>query len=147
MDGQNIALIKNIALVIWTYAPPAIIIAGTVGNILSLMAVTNRQCRKSSFTVYLATLAITDTAYLYVTVFSNWLVNAFDIDFGSFWKILCKMAYFLSFLASHASSWLVVALTAERTFCTYFPHKIKSVCVPRTGYIVVGTIIGVLHGP
>ena len=138
MDGQNIALI------IWTYAPPAIVIVGTIGNILSLLTVTNRHCRKSSFTVYLAVLAITDTAYLYVTVLSEWLANTFDIGFGSFWNIWCKMAYFLSFLASHASSWLIVALTAERTFCTYFPHKTKSVCVPRTGYIVVGTIIGVL---
>ena len=144
MDGQNIALIKNITLVIWTFAPPAIIIIGTIGNILSLLTVTYRHCRKSSFTVYLAALAITDTAYLYVSVLSEWLINAFDINFGSFRNIWCKMAFFLSFLASHASSWLIVALTFERTFCTYFPSKTKTVCVPRTGYIVVSTIIGVL---
>ena len=138
MDGQNIALI------IWTYICPSIIIAGTVGNILSLMAVTNRHCRKSSFTVYLAALAITDTTYLYACVLPDWLTHVFAIRLGSFGNSWCKVTWVLTFLTSQASSWLVAALTAERMLCTYFPHKTKTACVPRTGYIVAGTIIGIL---
>ena len=138
MDGQNITLI------IWTYITPSIIIAGTVGNILSLMAVTNRHCRKSSFTVYLAALAITDTTYLYVCALRDWLTHVFAIRLGSFGNSWCKVTWVLTFLTSQASSWLVAALAAERMFCTYFPHKTKTACVPRTGYIVTGTIIGIL---
>ena len=135
---------KNAALIIWTYITPVIIIAGTIGNVLSLIVVTNPHCRKSSFTVYLSALAITDTAYLYFAALSEWLINVFALNYGSFGNFMCKVAGFLSFLTSQSSSWLVAALTVERTFCTYFPHKTKAVCVPRTGYIVVGTIIGVL---
>ena len=138
MEGQNIALI------LWTYITPSIIIVGTVGNVLSLMAVTNRHCRKSSFTVYLAALAITDTTYLYASVLPIWLTNVLAIRLGSFGNTLCKVTWFLTLLTSQASSWLVAALTAERVFCVYFPHKTKAVCVPRTGYIVAGMIIGIL---
>ena len=138
MEGQNIALI------IWTYICPSIIIVGTVGNVLSLMAVTNRHCRKSSFTVYLAALAITDTTYLYACVLPDWLTNVFAFRLGSYGNTWCKVTWFLSFLTSQSSSWLIAALTAERMFCTYFPHKTKAVCVPRTGYSVAGMIIGVL---
>ena len=138
MEGQNIARI------IWTYIPPAIIVAGTIGNVLSLMVVTSRHCTKSSYTVYLAALAIVDILYLYVTVLTEWLTKVFAVQFGSFGNLGCKLTWFLSFLTSQASSWLVAALNAERMFCMYFPHKAKAACVPRTGYIAVGTITGAL---
>ena len=132
----------NVAQIIWTYIPPVIIIVGTIGNVLTLIAVTNRHCRKSSFTVYLAAMAITDTAYLYSAALFGWLTRVFH--FSSFWNLVCKVTCFLTILTSHSSSWLIAALTVERMFCMYFPHKTKAACVPRTGYIVVGTIIGVL---
>ena len=125
----------NVAQIIWTYITPVIIIVGTIGNVLTLIAVTNRHSRKSSYTVYLAALAITDTAYLYSAALSDWLVHTFA---------LYKVTWFLRFITSHSSSWLIAALTVERMFCMYFPLKTKAVCVPRTGYVVVGTIIGVL---
>ena len=138
MDGLYIGLI------VWTYITPCIIIAGTVGNVLSLITVTNRHCRKSSFTVYLAALAITDTTFLWVCVFQIWLIDVSAVRLGSFGNSWCKVSWFLFVLTSQASSWLVAALAAERMFCTYFPLMTKAVCVPRTGYIVAGTIIGIL---
>ena len=134
----------NVALIIWTYITPVIIFVGTIGNVLTLIAVTNRHSRKSSFTVYLAALAITDIAYLYSAALFDWLVHTFALHYGSFGNFVCKVTWFLRFLTSHSSSWLIAALTVERMFCMYFPLKTKAVCVPRTGYIVVGTIIGVL---
>ena len=44
----------------------------------------------------------------------------------------------------HISVWLVVTLTLERMFAVYCPSKVKDVCVPKTGFIVVAIVIAIL---
>ena len=133
-------LLETNLLNVWTYLPPVIVFVGTIGNVLSFIAVTNKHCKKSSFTTYIAAFAVVDTVFLFLVVLNSWLHFVFDIDLQEINTVSCKLIEFLILLFGHGSSWLIAALTVERTFCTYFPYKVKIVCRPRTGYIVIATI-------
>lgn len=129
---------------VWTYLPPTIIAVGTIGNMLSIAAVTNRRCKKSSFTVYLAALAISDTLVLYTFALNTWLRYVFEKDIARSGTAMCKLYYFAVFLFPHMSSWLIVLLTVERTFATYFSQKYKLISGAKTGCITVAVLFMVL---
>ncbi|XP_052218283.1 uncharacterized protein LOC127835903 [Dreissena polymorpha] len=45
---------------------------------------------------------------------------------------------------NHLSSWLIVAITVERTACVLFPHKVRLGCSPRNaGLIIVAIVLAV----
>ena len=135
---------NKIASALWTYLSPVIVVTGLVGNVLTLITVLTRRCKKTSFTVMLAALAIADTVVLIVPLCRGWLRYAFGIIVENSGAIWCKLIWYLTYAPTHISVWLVSALTAERTFSVYFPTKVKVVCVPRTGLIVVAIIVAVV---
>ena len=128
----------------WKYLPPLIVVIGTVGNFLTLVTVTSRQCKKSSFTVYLGALAVFDTLILYTVGTQMWMRFVFDVNTADLGTFMCKCYFFTSFLFPQTSSWLVVALTVERTVGTYFPQQYKLISRPRAGLICVAVIFGFL---
>lgn len=121
-----------------------LVLFGTLGNCLTLRVVTSRHCKKSSFTVYLGALAVVDTLVLWVWPFKNWLSEIFQFYIQNTNIVMCKMINLLTYFGQHSSSWLVVALAAERFYCTFFPFQARIVCRPRTGLIIVGIISIVL---
>ena len=126
------------------YLTVAFVLIGTVGNILSLVAVTNRHCKKSSFTVFVAALAIADVLALYATTATKLLSFIFNRDILVVNETLCKLIKYFEYLAPQISSWFVVCLTVERCLCTSFPHKTMLISRPKSGCIVISTISGVL---
>ena len=118
-------------------APAACILPfGIVGNVLTLITVLNKRCKKTSFIVVIAALAITDTIVLV-----SFPLNTLSRNSTVF---LCKFSKFCVNYSRHISVWLVVALTLEITFAVYCPSKVKDVCVPKTGFIVVAIVIAIL---
>ena len=132
---------KELEVKVWTVIPGIIIVTGTIGNSLSIAAVTNNYCKKTSFTIYLAALAITDTLVLYTSGISLWLRKAYDINISLFGVPGCKLNTYFNYLFPQISSWLVVAITVERMLCTYYPSKTQLVNNHRTGIKVVATLI------
>ena len=115
---------------------------GTVGNILSVITVTNKHCKKSSYTVYLAGLAIADllTLYTFIIVINS-QQETFGINLTTTSPLFCKFHVALSGLFACISIWLMVILALERTFVVYFPFKVKSVCKPKTAFIITAMIV------
>ena len=123
---------------------PTIVCLGTVGNILSFLTVTNRHADKSSYTVYLASLAVVDTLSLYGIAIDTWLPTAFGINLLETWigHPYCRLSEFTVVFFTDISAWLVVLLTLERCFCIYFPHKVKIFCRPKNGIVItIGLVI------
>ena len=201
-----------------------------VGNSLSFIAVTNKHCKKSSYTVYIAVLAITDllairitcpcvlyprTPHFYIVklgftgVYFFFLFLLQNIDCGyslervptihvlsknkkknitifhlkiiifaavknccilhgrvfvmamislsiprylgrstvnlsATNELYCKLRLFVTYTCAGISLWLVILLALERTFCMYFPFKVKSVCRPRTALIATALLVTVI---
>ena len=120
---------------------PLFVCIGTVGNILSLITVANKHCKKSSYAVYLAGLAIADLLTLYTCIIKIWLPQAFGINLATTNAIYCKLHVPLLGIFSGVSIWLVVILALERTFCMYFPFKMKSVCTPKIALITTTLLV------
>ena len=109
---------------------------GIIGNVLTLITVLNKRCKKTSFIVVIAALAITDTLVLVSAPLYALLRSSA--------AFLCKFVTFCLHGSRHTSVWLVAVLTLERTLVVYFPSKVKNVCVPKTGFIVVAIVIATL---
>ena len=132
---------NKIAPTLWIYLNPVIVVTGVIGNMLTLITVFNSHSKKTSFTVILAALAIADVAVLTCALCRGWLRYAFDLSVENSGSVCCKLVWYFLYTPAHISVWLVTALTAERTFSVYFPAKFKAVCVPKTGLIVVATVV------
>ena len=116
---------------------PILLFCGTVGNILSIITVTNRFCKRSSYTVYLTALAIFDILSLYAAIIKIWVPYAFGIHLTSTSLVYCKIHLFILSIFCGVSYWLIVFLAIERTFSLYHPHRAKSVCKPRTALMTI----------
>ena len=115
---------------------------GTVGNILSIITVTNKHCKKSSYTVYLVGLAITDILALFMNVF---FIHAqrgtFGSDLTASSPLFCKLHLPLLEVLSAVSVWLIVFIALERVLVTLFPFKAKVICKPQNAMITTASIV------
>ena len=118
------------------------ICVGTAGNILSVITVSNKHCKKSSYTVFLTGLAIADLLALYtITTVIHAQQETFGINPIATNSLSCKLHLFVANLFSGVSIWLIVALALERAFSVYCPFKVKSVCKPKTALIIMAMIV------
>ena len=131
---MNLDLVRLILVLIF-------VCVGTVGNILSIITVSNKHCKKSSYTVYLAGLAIADLLALYNIVLTYSYEDSLGINLKATSALYCKLHFFLTGVFSGVSIWLVVVLALERTFVVYFPFKARSFCKPKNAFIVTALLV------
>ena len=127
-----------------SYLSILIVVFGTVGNGFTLLMMTSRQCQKSSFTVYITALAVVDIIVLWVWPFRYWLFDTFGIDIEGSNSAMCKLSTLMTYWGQQVTSWLVVALTVERFYCTHFPIQTRLCCDQKTGMKVVSSLMAVL---
>ena len=126
---------------VWLFILPVFLLVGTVGNVLTLITVTSRRCKKNSFVVYLGALAVADTASLYVGSINAWLFYAFDIDIMLV-AVSCKILGFMFYVSKMMSSLLVATLSTDRMVCCCFPTKKDQLGSPKSAMIVISIIVG-----
>ena len=122
------------------YTSLILTLLGLVGNSLSLITVTSKHCKKSSFTLYLGALAVVDSCVLILTLVQTWVFTAYEVDLGQYGAVTCKFFLFSLVLLSAVSSWLVIAVTAERVAATTYPHRFKTIYSACFGIRVVGIL-------
>ena len=127
------------ALILHKYVPPFLIGIGTVGHFLTVIAVNGPASKKTSFTVYLTTLAIVDFLVLCTWALNTWLRHALGVVVEESADLLCKLYHYATFVLPEMSSWLVMSLTIERTVCVY-SDKIGKIPGPRIGLAVIVSI-------
>ena len=126
---------------VWRFSPPVFLLVGTVGNVLTLITVTSKQCKKNAFVVYLGALAVADLASLYVGSINAWLFYAFDIDI-MLGAVSCKILGFMFYVCKMIMSPLLVAiLSTDRMVCCCFPTKKDQFGSPKSAIIVISIIL------
>ena len=130
-----------------SYFAICIVAIGSIGNVLSIVAVTSRhnnQGSKRSFYVYVLALAIVDTLCLYSMNLEKVSSQLFNIAIQDYNTATCKLIKYFEELLPHISSWIIVCLTVERCLCTTIPHRFGIISRPAIGYKVVATISVIL---
>ena len=123
------------------YTSLLLTLLGFVGNSCSLVTVISKHCKKSSFTVYLGTLAVVDSCVLTITLVETWVFSVYQMDLGRYGAFTCKCVLFSGMVLTAVSSWLVIALTAERAAATVYPHRFKQIHSVKSGIKIVGIIV------
>jgi len=103
-------------------------LAGTVGNVMSLMVLLRPRMRGKSVYLFLLLLAIADTVVLYISGFKTWIrvVTGFELMNVNDWS--CRSVNFLVLFSQHMSAWIVVLVTIDRFVAVWFPLRASSWC-------------------
>lgn len=128
------------------YYTPALVLFGSIGNILSVIVFFKTKLRKLSSSYYLAALGISDTCFL-LGAFVSWLnyidINIYNRDY------YCQFFTYVSGLCSFLSVWFVVAFTVERFIAVLYPLKrqtmctVKRACTVLIGLFLLGCVINI----
>nr|KAF7434385.1 hypothetical protein H0235_002576 [Vespula pensylvanica] len=142
-EGEVPDLTEAILRGVQLYYTPILVYLGSLGNCLSVCVFFGTKLRRSSSSIYLGALAISDTGFL-ISVFVVWLnmVNIGIFNEQGF----CQFFIYLTTLCSFLSVWFVVAFTVERFVAVQYPFHRQSMCtVARAKTVVIGlTILGIM---
>lgn len=116
------------------YYTPLIVLAGSIGNILSVLVFFKTKLRKLSSSYYLAALGVSDTCFL-LTSFCQWF-NFADVNLYN-QNVFCQFFTYVSFVSCFLSVWYVVAFTVERFIAVLYPLKRQTMCTVRRAKIVL----------
>ena len=140
MDSKHIYSFDGPAAEFLKYSFPVVTILGLVGNSFSLITVTSKRCKKSSFTVYIGALAVVDSCMLVFHLLDTLIIGAYNVNLGRHDSAICKCIRYSQSAFRHISAWIIVAITIERVQATIHPHRFKGIYTTKFGIKVVGTL-------
>lgn len=130
--------------ILWKVITPIIISWGTVGNVLTLL-VLFRNRKISSTAMFLVALAMSDLVILYSGPLRNWINFMWEVDIRYLSDAGCRVQVYLTYCSIHFSSWILVAVTWERTLSVLRPHKVRLFCTSkRAAFYILGILIFIL---
>ena len=112
-----------------------------MGNSISVAVLLRKAFRRTSTSVFLIGLAISDTTYLSITVGYYTMYWHSYTPFLAHSEAGCKIFTFLPYFSAHLSSWMLVNITIERFVAVTFPFKAKLLYSPKRA--IFGTLVTV----
>ena len=131
---------------ILTIYPPIILSIGLIGNVLSVIVLSQASNRRTSTGVMLIFLTVTDSLILINSVLESWLNHMFELDFRMSSNGACKFHVFLSYFLFQLSPWILVFITSERVFSVKYPHKVRDVFTRKRVFLGMFILILILVG-
>lgn len=128
---------------IWKYIPPFLIIFGTIGNLLSIIVMSQKSMKDSVTSLLFRILAFIDTLVLYTGLLRYWLIGAFQIDVRLMSMFACKFHTFLVYVTADLSGWILVCITLERCIAVLMPYRYNNICT-RTKALILLLIVTIL---
>ncbi|CAF3217480.1 unnamed protein product [Rotaria socialis] len=123
---------------------PAIIVFGTLCNIMTFIVMRRRRMRISSTCFYMAVLAVTDTFVLWTGCLNQWLYLMQFPTLVVQSNFTCKSVPFLFVFFADASVWITVCMSFERYFAVSRPLRASQMCTTRRAKWVLVVIFAVL---
>ena len=115
------------------YVLPVIVVVGVFGNLVSMTIMFQRQNRQSSFSVYLGSLAISDTCVLFESAY-YWVM--IEIQRRTFTDIECKIFMWTLHTFQQSGCYLIISVTLDRLVAVRFPFRAAGWCRARRATIV-----------
>lgn len=132
----------RVAIGLWKVLPPILIVLGNVGNILVILVLSSRKQRKSATSTYLCALALSDILALDTGLVRQWVKHAFSYDIRVDVSTTgCRVHWFVVYLVTQFSSWMLICVTLERLIVTWFPQSKHKLCSKVSSLILVTVIL------
>jgi hypothetical protein len=93
--------------------------------------------RGTSIYSYLIALSCADAIVLWFSCFKVWIRLVADFEFLHISPAACKIGTFFYLFSTYLSSWLIVAMTADRFTAVWFPLKASSLCSVTHARIII----------
>lgn len=135
------------AVMLWKIVPPFLCVFGTAGNILTIIVLTQRRLRKAPTALFLAALAVSDILTLNTGLLRQWIKYTFQVDIREdLTELGCKFHWFIVYVVTQFSSWMLICVTVERVISTFMPHRRTMLCKMTIAYFTVCLILCFLIG-
>ena len=128
---------------LYMYTLMPIYVVGIVGNSLSTVVVTRGSFRHMSSGVYLLLLSLADLGTC-IAISIIWLDELYLNSAIGRIGWLCKLGSYVQNVFFVMSSWMIVAITAERAIIIALPHKSKAILTRKRAWRVSGCVLFVL---
>ncbi|XP_060579418.1 thyrotropin-releasing hormone receptor-like [Ruditapes philippinarum] len=129
------------ALSLWRYVPPFLIVFGITGNVLTIIILLQKHLRNSATSTFLVTLAISDILALITGLVRQWVKYTFKVDIREDLTVTgCRIHWFVVYVVTQFSSWMLICVTLERIISTFLPHTRRVFCKQRNASIAVAAI-------
>ena len=108
------------------YVPLAILVTGTIGNILNCLIFTRRSLRQNSCSIYFLASSIANFFSIYFGCLTR-LLGTFGIaPSASQMGLYCRSKTFLTYIGLAGSTWFIVAACADRYASSSSNVRIRS---------------------
>ncbi|XP_041355314.1 probable G-protein coupled receptor 139 [Gigantopelta aegis] len=119
----------------------SIVIAGTIGNIMLFIMVSDSKLASLSYTVYLKFMAFCDCLALIVGMYLQ-TEEYFNLPkLANMSNTIIKIVIGFEFLPTFLSPWLVVGFTLDRFVCVCFPLKREIFCTRKKAIAVCSCMV------
>ena len=139
-------LLYKIVTFLYTYVYVIIITAGVICNIFCMIILSRPTIRQTSVSLYLLVLAVTDSLVLILDFLNNFFHGVLSNPIIGINKITCNLYMFFFNVAFTYSSWLVVAITFERTLAVSIPMKAIIIMSRKKAKIISCVILLMVAG-
>ena len=116
-----------------------ILLFGTFGNVMTVIILRRLRSGWSAMNVYLTALALSDTA-MYSGTLPMWARKVLDYDIYASHVVVCKLGICIMTTTATLSSWLLVALTAQRAASVVWPHRVNVICTRHKSVVTIVVI-------
>lgn len=119
-------------------------VTGITGNVMNIIVCVSAQFRTQPITLYLFTLAISDTIGLYVGGIDEWCKYRYNLSLSGL-ADNCNVRSFLSAVVIALSAYLLCAINLQRFVAVKFPLKAKIWLRTKVTVIsIVATLVSVV---
>ena len=133
-----------IALGLWKFVSPLLMIVGISGNLLSLAVLSRKRLRHTTTSVYLRLLAIADTGVLLFPVLRNVIHYYNGVNIRTLSMFGCKFHSWISTSSLAVSIWLLPVIAIDRFILVKHPIWAKVHCTRRSALIVVAVMAAIV---
>ncbi|XP_074654676.1 uncharacterized protein LOC141908491 [Tubulanus polymorphus] len=117
-----------IAKSVFVYGAPFILLLGIIGNTLTVVIFNRKSLRNTSYSWLFTCLAVSDSGYLCTGLVRRWVVFYRNYDFRMWHWFVCTLHYFLTYVFSQLSPWMLILITIERCVSVVAPMRAKIIC-------------------
>ncbi|CAH1797157.1 unnamed protein product [Owenia fusiformis] len=134
------------AKLVWKIGSPTIICIGLIGNILTITVLCATRMRKTTSSLYLTILAISDCMVLICGLGRRWVSYQWGKDIRNQHELACKIHMFLTYTFIDFSAWLLAAVTVDRVITVYMPLHARRISTKKNAAIAIIVTFVVLMG-
>ncbi|XP_074654488.1 sex peptide receptor-related protein 2-like [Tubulanus polymorphus] len=131
-----------IASCLYTYVSPVLLVAGIIGNALTVFVLAKNKIGNSSTSLLLIALAVADTLALVTGLVRYWIRVLAGVDVRARSHAACAVHKFCVYFFLDVAAWILVLVTFERLVSVIYPIKSKLLCTAeRMAFALVIVVI------